>query len=52
MENEHNAARVGIDHFLAIDIRVGQVVHVEPFPKARSPAWSYSPVPTGTWLRA
>lgn len=39
MANEHNAAPVSIDHFLAIDIRVGQVVRVEPFPKARSPAY-------------
>jgi len=30
---------VGIDGFLALDLRVGRVVAVEPFPEARQPAW-------------
>ena len=32
-------AEVGIDGFLAVDLRVGRVVHVEAFPEARQPAW-------------
>ena len=30
---------VGIEGFLALDLRIGQVVEVEPFPEARRPAW-------------
>lgn len=30
---------VGIEGFLALDLRVGRVVDVEPFPEARDPAW-------------
>lgn len=30
---------VGIEGFLALDLRIGQVVEVEPFPAARRPAW-------------
>ena len=39
VENEHEASWVGIDQFLTIEIRVGRVVRVEVFPKARSPAY-------------
>ncbi len=27
------------DQFFAVDIRVGRIVAVEPFPKARNPSW-------------
>jgi tRNA-binding protein len=30
---------VTFDHFMAVDVRVGQVVAVEDFPEARRPAW-------------
>lgn len=30
---------VDFDHFLALDLRVGRIVEVEPFPEARVPAW-------------
>ncbi len=30
---------VDADHFFAVDIRVGRVSAVEPFPEARKPAW-------------
>jgi tRNA-binding protein len=30
---------VGIEGFAALDLRVGRVVAVEPFPEARDPAW-------------
>jgi tRNA-binding protein len=30
---------VGADAFFALDLRVGRVVDVEPFPEARRPAW-------------
>jgi tRNA-binding protein len=30
---------VGIEGFLALDLRVGRVVDVQPFPEARQPAW-------------
>ena len=30
---------VGADAFFALDLRVGHVVEVEPFPEARKPAW-------------
>jgi tRNA-binding protein len=32
------APQIGFDQFLAVDIRVGTVVAVEPFPEARKPA--------------
>ena len=33
------AETIGFDQFLAVDIRVGTVVAVEPFPEARKPAF-------------
>jgi tRNA-binding protein len=33
---------VGADAFFALDLRVGRVVDVEPFPEARKPAWKLS----------
>jgi tRNA-binding protein len=33
------ADRIGFDAFLAVDIRVGTIVTVDPFPEARKPAW-------------
>lgn len=30
---------VNFDHFAAVDLRVGRVVDVEPFPEVRKPAW-------------
>ena len=30
---------VGADHFFAVDMRVGRVTAVDPFPEARKPAW-------------
>ena len=33
------APQIGFDQFLAVDIRVGTVVAVEPFPEARKPAF-------------
>lgn len=35
-------ADVGADAFFALDLRVGRVVAVEPFPEARKPAWKVS----------
>src|SRR3546814_16555476 len=33
------AAAIDFDQFLAVDIRVGTVVGVDPFPEARKPSW-------------
>jgi tRNA-binding protein len=30
---------VSAEHFFALDLRVGRVVDVEPFPEARKPSW-------------
>jgi len=30
---------IGFDQFLAVDIRCGTIVDVQPFPEARKPAW-------------
>lgn len=35
----HRKPDVGIDAFAALDLRVGRVVDVQPFPEARKPAW-------------
>ena len=33
---------IDIDNFTAVDIRVGTIVEVTPFPEARKPAWKLS----------
>jgi tRNA-binding protein len=33
------AERIDIDHFRAVDLRVGRVLAVDDFPEARVPAW-------------
>lgn len=30
---------IDFDHFLGVDMRVGRVIAVDPFPQARTPAW-------------
>jgi len=34
-----SAEQIDFDQFLAVDIRVGTVVGVDPFPEARKPSW-------------
>ena len=33
------APPISFDQFLAVDVRVGTIVQVDPFPEARKPAW-------------
>lgn len=33
------AAPIAFDDFMKVDIRVGEVLAVDPFPEARKPAW-------------
>ena len=33
------AALIAFDDFMKVDVRVGQVLAVDPFPEARKPAW-------------
>ena len=37
--SENNTGEIGIDDFMKVDIRVGTIVDVQPFEKARKPAW-------------
>ncbi len=33
------AEEIGFDQFLAVDIRAGTILSVDPFPEARKPSW-------------
>ncbi|WIY68956.1 tRNA-binding protein [Aquidulcibacter paucihalophilus] len=33
------AAQIAFDDFMKVDVRVGEVLAVDPFPEARKPAW-------------
>ena len=33
------AEPIGFDQFLAVDVRAGTVIAVDPFPEARKPSW-------------
>lgn len=33
------AERIAFDHFMRVDVRVGEVIRAEPFPEARKPAY-------------
>jgi tRNA-binding protein len=33
------ATQIAFDDFMKVDVRVGQVLAVDPFPEARKPAW-------------
>ena len=37
--SDHSAPEIGFDQFLAVDVRAGTIVAVDPFPEARKPAW-------------
>ncbi len=34
-----SAATIGFDDFLKVDIRIGRIIRVDPFPEARKPAF-------------
>jgi len=39
MTGKDPAGQIGFDQFLAVDVRVGTIIAVEPFPEARKPAF-------------
>lgn len=38
-DSQAPAAPIGFETFLAVDIRAGTIVDVQPFPEARKPSW-------------
>ncbi|MBV1701720.1 MAG: tRNA-binding protein [Hyphomicrobiales bacterium] len=39
MTSDSMSAQIGYDQFMSVDIRVGTIIGVEPFPQARKPAY-------------